>query len=92
MVGAGHHSRAKTNTPVIGILMQPIPDNEIWNKEYERLRKVIEDDSDEGEDHRKHLKSMFIETTHVKFLESAGARVVPIDYTESEETIISELE
>jgi hypothetical protein len=38
MVGAGHHSRAKTNTPVIGILMQPIPDNEIWNKEYERLR------------------------------------------------------
>ena len=74
------------------VFFQPIPDNEIWNKEYERLRKVIEDDSDVGEYHRKHLKSMFIETTHVKFLESAGARVVPIDYTDSEEAIISELE
>jgi hypothetical protein len=92
MVGAGHHSRAQTNTPVIGILMQPIPDNEIWNKEYEGLRKVIEDDAEVGEYHRKQLKRLFIETTHVKFLESAGARVVPIDYTQSEEAIISELE
>ena len=28
-----------------------------------------------------------IESTHVKYLESAGARVVPIDWTASEESI-----
>jgi len=27
MVGAGHHVRAKTNSPVIGILTQPFPEN-----------------------------------------------------------------
>ena len=26
MLGAGHHVRAKTNTPIIGILTQPIPE------------------------------------------------------------------
>jgi len=35
---------------------------------------------------------MYIETTHVKFLESAGARVVPIDYTKSEDHIRNQLE
>lgn len=29
-------------------------------------------------------KGMFIEQTHVKFLEAAGARVVPVDYTMTE--------
>ena len=30
IVGAGHHVRAKTNIPIIGILTQPIPeDNKI---------------------------------------------------------------
>ena len=37
MVGAGHHVRAKTNSPIIGILMQPIPQNEIWESEFERI-------------------------------------------------------
>jgi hypothetical protein len=26
IVGAGHHVRAKTNIPIIGILTQPIPE------------------------------------------------------------------
>jgi hypothetical protein len=30
---------------------------------------------------------MFIEQSHVKFLEAAGARVVPVDYTNTEEQL-----
>jgi len=42
MIGAGHHVRAETDTPIIGVLMQPFPDvkdgnNEKWSKEYERI-------------------------------------------------------
>ena len=43
MIGAGHHVRAKTDTPVIGIMMQPIPKaadghSDRWEKEFERLQ------------------------------------------------------
>ena len=41
---------------------------------------------------QRSLRGFFIESSHVKFLESAGARVVPIDYTQDMETIKSELE
>ena len=42
MIGAGNHVRAETNTPIIGVLMQPFPEvkddnSERWNLEYERL-------------------------------------------------------
>jgi len=42
--GAGHHARAKTNVPIIGILTQPIPsplhgDHPQWENEYNRVRK-----------------------------------------------------
>lgn len=40
MVGAGHHVRAKTNTPIIGMLMQPIPDSEQWQAEFKRVRDL----------------------------------------------------
>ena len=45
MLGAGHHVRAETNTPIIGILMQPIPEESDgnqskWNEEYERLQQL----------------------------------------------------
>ena len=33
MIGAGHHVRAETNTPIIGILMQPIPEVKDGNSE-----------------------------------------------------------
>ena len=43
MVGAGHHVRAKSNVPIIGILTQPIPntqhgDSDLWEKEFERIK------------------------------------------------------
>ena len=43
MVGAGHHVRAKTNVPIIGIVMQPIPqeehgDSPLWKQEFERVK------------------------------------------------------
>ena len=43
MIGAGHHVRAKTNTPIIGILMQPIPqeklgDSPLWQQEFEKYK------------------------------------------------------
>lgn len=41
---------------------------------------------------QQHLKGLFIESSHVKFLESAGARVVPIDYTLDIDLIKSKLE
>lgn len=41
---------------------------------------------------QRHLKGLFIESSHVKFLESGGARVVPIDYTQEIDLIKSELE
>lgn len=46
MVGAGHHVRAQTNTPVIGILMQPIPsedheDSPLWREEFERVKQAM---------------------------------------------------
>ena len=45
IVGAGHHVRAKTNVPVIGILTQPIPstqngDSHRWMDEFERIKKL----------------------------------------------------
>jgi len=36
-------------------------------------------------------KKQFIENSHVKFLESAGARVVPVDYTLNEEKMNEQL-
>lgn len=87
--GAGHHVRAKTNTPIIGILTQPIPsavhgDSLMWEtqfnnfKEQEHKRMLDDDSTFMIED--VFPRGQFIENTHVKFLQSAGARVVPIDW------------
>jgi hypothetical protein len=89
MIGAGHHVRAETNTPIIGVLMQPIPDaidgnSERWGQEYERLQKLRFAELEKDQPHITledvYPKRSFIESSHVKFLESAGARVVPLDY------------
>jgi hypothetical protein len=80
MVGAGHHVRAKTNIPIIGILTQPILEGKMTDQ-YHKIKKEVEE-SHNSNDHSEEFKSaQYIEVTHVKFLESAGARVVPIDYT-----------
>jgi len=40
MVGAGHHVRAETNVPIIGVLTQPIPGgHNAWNAEFERAQQ-----------------------------------------------------
>ena len=43
MIGAGHHVRAKTNTPIIGVMLQPIPeskngDSPLWEQEFENAK------------------------------------------------------
>ena len=44
MVGAGHHVRAKTNIPVVGILTQPIvKENKIMMDQYHKIKKQLED-------------------------------------------------
>ncbi len=58
---SGHHVRAKTNQPIIGVLTQPLPSE--WNNDLELTYKS------------------FFESSHADFLQAAGARVVPIDYT-----------
>jgi len=44
MQNAGHHVRAKTDSPIIGILTQPIPsvehgDSQLWQNEFDRLQQ-----------------------------------------------------
>jgi len=89
MIGAGHHVRAETNTPIIGVLMQPIPEvkdgnSDKWGLEYERIQKMRYEELLRTEPHilieDVYPKKSYIESSHVKFLESAGARVIPIDY------------
>lgn len=100
MVGAGHHVRAKTNTPVIGILLQPIPsedfdDSALWKQEFDRVKQTVFDrmkkDNVNLEIEDVFPSNQFIEATHVKYLEQAGARVVPIDYTLPEEAVNKQL-
>ena len=60
MVGAGHHVRAETNVPIIGILTQPVPTgNDVWSTEFDKIQK------EQGNE--KPFKT-FIESSHVKFL------------------------
>ena len=79
IVGAGHHVRAKTNVPIIGILTQPIPskdngDSDLWEKEFLRVKNQIIDstslkyESREKAEEKTFPKKQFIEATHVKFL------------------------
>ena len=73
-------------------MTQPIPssdhgDSKLWRQEFERVRAT------EFNNYKKDDYSLtkdeifpneqFIEMTHVKYLESAGARVVPVDYTDN---------
>ena len=91
MVGAGHHARENTQTPIIGVLTWPLPRTNItaadrlWNSKFNRIRQQLIDEksaelgipSNDDPLERKQ----YIEASHVKFLESAGARIVPIDFT-----------
>jgi hypothetical protein len=96
MLGAGHHVRAETNTPIIGILMQPIPEpkdgnSERWQKEFERLQFQSHQEALKAQPHTKldqiFPKKMYVESSHVKYLEAAGARVIPIDMNMKDEKL-----
>lgn len=82
MVGAGHHVRAKTNTPIIGILTQPIPEKASqWNDEYNRIKDAVNATRSRRESWKKLFhKKAYVENSHIQFLEGAGARVVPVDF------------
>lgn len=66
---AGHHVRAKNNSPIFGVLTQPVPSD--WK-----------DQSAET----------FVESSHIEFLQAAGARVVHLDYRMSQRDMKKELE
>lgn len=96
MVGAGHHVRAKTNVPIIGIVMLPIPseehgDSPLWKQEFERVKREwfeqVKKENPEATMDQVFPRNLFVEATHVKFLEQAGARVVPVDYTQSQQVV-----
>ena len=63
-MGHTHKDRAVTNNPIIGVLMQP------FNAVKDDIVQVNYKDGYHG----------FISASHVKFLESGGARVVPVQY------------
>jgi hypothetical protein len=65
-LNAGHHVRAKTNSPIIGILTQPMPVE--WYS-HKQLKKTSNS-----------YYTKFVESSNVEFLMAGGARVVPIDY------------
>lgn len=63
---AGHHVLAKTNSPIIGILTQPMPKE--WYNDHQLKR------SSGG-----YFNSYF-ESSHAEFLLAGGARAIAIDY------------
>jgi hypothetical protein len=101
ITGAGHHVRAKTNTPIIGILTQPVPTsaqghNPMWENQFDNykdqeFKNFLEDPTTIGDETKVRddvfPQKQFIESTHVKFLESAGARIIPVDFTLGEDEI-----
>lgn len=56
IVGAGHHVRAHSNTPIIGILMQPLPQEQSWMDAYSQAKA--------GSEKNMNL-NMFVEASHV---------------------------
>lgn len=70
-------------------MTQPIPstvhgDSLMWETQFNKIKqkehqKLLEDDPLFDYD-EVFPRGEFIENTHIKFLQSAGARVVPIDF------------
>ena len=80
--------------------MQPIPseeheDSSLWKTEFDRVKQTVWNQMKQGNPDLKledvFPSNQFIEATHVKHLEQAGARVVPIDYTQPEEALNRQL-
>lgn len=60
----GHHTRAKTNQPIIGVLTQPLPD--VWNNDYELTYKSFFEAS-----HADFLQAGGARVVPVDYLQSA---------------------
>ena len=76
MLKATHKARAVTENPIFGILTQP----------FDTIRNKI------NYGKRIFNAKQFITASHVKFLESAGARVIPIDFTLPKHELFKKLE
>lgn len=61
--------------------MQPIPNLKQWEAEFTKATEDLGSQERSNGGEKVFAKHMFIEASHVQFLESAGARVVPIDFT-----------
>ena len=70
-MNSGHHLRAKSNSPIIGVLTQPMPEEWYFHPQLERETNINEFDQ---------YYTKYFESSHAEFLQAAGARVVPIDY------------
>jgi gamma-glutamyl hydrolase len=70
-----YEKKVKTNIPIIGVLTQPY---------------LITDESKEFSSDTK-MKNSYIPSSHIKFLEAAGARVVPVSYRYSYKKLKSTL-
>jgi len=80
MVGAGHHVRQKTEHPIIGILTQPVHPG-LWTEAFETVQALEYEKRPKDDDAEIFERKQYIDASHVKFLEAAGARVVPVDFT-----------
>ena len=67
---ATHAGRVKTDVPIYGVLTQPYTSKPENPNKFGGFEAVKEDP----------LKGTFIMMPHVKYLEAAGARIVPISY------------
>lgn len=88
MNGAGHHVRAKIQNPIIGVLTQPVhpgADDDLWTDEMERIQKRLREEKTVADGWNDETlafpKKQYIEASHVKMLESSGARTIPLDFT-----------
>lgn len=64
-------------------------ENQFENYKEQQYKSYLADEDIKEDKNRDDIFPLkqFIEATHVKFLESAGARVIPIDYTLDEDKI-----
>jgi len=96
MVGAGHHVREKTQNPIIGILTQPVQREGKWSEEFLRVQNKVWQDRQDMAIFSENVidpfpGKQFVEASAVKFLESAGARVVPVNFNQDEEKMKNQL-
>ena len=87
---AGHHARAKTDAPLIGILTQPLPEE--WATHSELSEHIKKMNINKESDATSGRQPSFFEASHAEFLMAGGARVVAVDFQMDEKALYAELE